>query len=156
MTSDGRGATVIWMTGRPAKGITATHFDYEAIRGLLLEPAGVDGSGRCVLCSIDPLTHEDHSALVTDAAQVAVLIVDGVFAFRTEINRYWDYRVWLSIDPELAVQRGTRRDQAWAGSAAETLHRDRYQGADVRISSRRSPSRRQASSSITRASSGPR
>jgi uridine kinase len=111
------------------EGYYRNAFDYEAIKGLLLEPAGVNGSGRCVLCGIDPLTQEDHSAVVTCATHDAVLIVDGVFAFRPEINRYWDYRVWLDIAPELAVQRGLRRDQAWAGSDAETLHRDRYQAA---------------------------
>src|SRR5262249_38862076 len=31
-------------------------FDYDAVIGLLLEPFGADGSGDCVLCSIDPLT----------------------------------------------------------------------------------------------------
>jgi hypothetical protein len=39
-----------------------------------------------VLCSIDLLTQVDHSAVVTPAASDAVLIVDGVFAFRPEIN----------------------------------------------------------------------
>jgi uridine kinase len=60
------------------------------------------------------------------SAQDAVLIVDGVFAFRPEINDCWDFRIWLEIDPELAVQRGTRRDQDWAGLEAEALHRNRY------------------------------
>ena len=101
-------------------------FDYPAVRGLLLEPAGVGGSGECVLCSIDPLTQIDHSAVITHVAPDAVLIVDGVFAFRPEINDCWDFRIWLEIDSELSVQRGTRRDQDWAGLEAEAVHRNRY------------------------------
>jgi uridine kinase len=56
--------------------------------------------------------------------------VDGVFAFRQEINRYWDFRIWLDVDPETSVRRGTKRDQYWAGSEAETLHRTRYLPAE--------------------------
>jgi uridine kinase len=101
-------------------------FDYAALTRLLLQPASTGGSGDCALCSIDPLTQVDHSAVITRAAQDAVLIVDGVFAFRPEINGHWDYRIWLHVDPQTSVRRGAERDQDWAGSAAEAVHRDRY------------------------------
>ena len=57
-----------------------------------------------------------------------VLIVDGVFAFRPEIDSYWDLRVWIEIDPELSVRRGMERDAAMDGTAeeSEALHRDRF------------------------------
>ncbi len=54
------------------------------------------------------------------------MIVDGVFAFRPEIDTYWDFRVWLWVDEELSLRRGAERDQDWAGTEAESLHRDRY------------------------------
>jgi uridine kinase len=112
------------------EGYYRNAFDYGAVRSLLLEPAGADGSGECALCSIDPLTQEDHSDVVTWVALDAVLIVDGVFAFRPEINGYWDFRIWLDIDSDLSVSRGVRRDQAWAGADAEALHRNRYLAAE--------------------------
>jgi uridine kinase len=68
------------------EGYYRNAFDYAAVMGLLLEPCGPHRSGECVLCSIDPLTQVDHSSAVTRAATDAVLIVDGVFAFRPEIN----------------------------------------------------------------------
>jgi uridine kinase len=111
------------------EGYYRNAFDYGGARSLLLEPAGVAGSGKCVLCSIDPLTQVDHSAVVTWAPPDAVLIVDGVFAFRPEIND-WDFRIWLDIDPELSVWRGARRDQTWAGTEAEAVHRNRYLAAE--------------------------
>jgi uridine kinase len=55
-----------------------------------------------------------------------VLIVDGVFAFRPELDEHRDFRVWLEIDDDLSVRRGAARDQDWAGSDAEAVHRDRY------------------------------
>jgi uridine kinase len=108
------------------EGYYRNAFDYPAVTRLLLEPAGDAGSGNCVLCSIDPLTQVDHSAVIAPAASDAVLVVDGVFAFRPEIDHHWDFRIWLHVDPEVSLQRGAQRDQAWAGSAAEAVHRDRY------------------------------
>ena len=57
-----------------------------------------------------------------------VLVIDGVFALRPVLDGYWDLRIWLDIDPELAVARGIRRDATMEGSelAAERLHRSRY------------------------------
>ena len=100
--------------------------DLEAVHRLLLSPAAPDGSGICALCSIDPLTQVDHSASVTAAAPDAVLVVDGVFALRPEIDAEWDLRIWLEIDEELSVRRGVRRD----GAGSEALHRDRYAVAE--------------------------
>jgi uridine kinase len=108
------------------EGYYRNAFDYETVTRLLLEPASAAGSGNCALCSIDPLTQIDHSALITWAAPDAVLIVDGVFAFRPEINDHWEVRVWLRVNPQTSLERGAERDQSWAGSAAEAVHRDRY------------------------------
>src|SRR5437868_1191632 len=106
------------------EGYYRNAFDCAAAIDLLLEPAGSDGSGRVVLCGIDPLTQIDHSATVTPAAEDAVLIVDGLFAFRPELNRFWDLRIWLEVTPEVSVRRGGARDQD------ETVHRDRYLPAE--------------------------
>ncbi|WP_037294634.1 uridine kinase [Saccharomonospora azurea] len=108
------------------EGYYRNAYDYDAVTRLLLEPAAPGGTGRCVLCSIDPLTQKDHSDVVTPAPPDAVLVVDGVFAFRPEIDRHWDFRIWLDIAPELSVRRGAARDASWAGADATALHRHRY------------------------------
>jgi uridine kinase len=112
------------------EGYYRNAFDYTAVIKLLLKPASCLGSGECSLCSIDPLTQLDRSYAKTQAARDAVLIVDGVFAFRPEINEHWDYRIWLYVDPNTSLRRGVPRDREWAGSAAEALNRDRYLVAD--------------------------
>ena len=75
---------------------------------------------------LERLLHVGDEPVVIRAALDAVLVVDGVFAFRPEIDDYWDFRIWLDVDAETSVERGVARDRSWAGSDAETVHRDRY------------------------------
>jgi uridine kinase len=112
------------------EGYYRNAFDYDTVVDLLLDPSLPGGSGECALCSIDPLTQEDHSQVITHAANDAVLVVDGVFAFRPELNPYWDARLWIDVDAETSVRRGAERDQDWAGSEAERIHRERYLPAE--------------------------
>lgn len=106
------------------EGYYRNAFDYATARRLLLEPMGPGGDGRVALCSIDPLTQIDHSADVTAAADNAVLIVDGVFAFRPEIDAHWDLRIWVQVDEATSLRRGGARD------GDDTVHRERYLPAE--------------------------
>jgi uridine kinase len=108
-------------------------YDFTSARELLLGPAGPDGSGSVVLCARDPLTGADWRGTVVTAPADAVLIVDSVFAFRPEYNDCWDFRIWLEVNPDLALTRGIARDATMEGSleAAARLHRDRYHAAEL-------------------------
>jgi uridine kinase len=110
------------------EGYYRNAFDREAACRLLLDPSSRAGNGILALCSIDPLTQVDHSAVKSEMPRNGVLVVDGVFAYRPEINSYWDLRIWVEIDTELSVRRGIERDAELDGdaAAAEELHRDRY------------------------------
>jgi len=109
------------------RGYYQNAHDTASMREDLLLPAGQDGSGDVALCGHDPLTGVDHRAVRVQLLNDTVLIVDSVFAFRPEIDDHWDYRVWLEIDPEVAVQRGVERDAQREGAdVAEALHRERY------------------------------
>ncbi|MGW1676444.1 uridine kinase [Saccharopolyspora sp. NPDC002376] len=108
------------------EGYYRNAYDYASVKRLLLAPCRTAGTASAALCSIDPLTQRDHSSELTPIDADAVLIVDGVFAFRPEIDEYWDFRIWLQVDEELSVRRGGERDQNWAGSEAESIHRNRY------------------------------
>jgi uridine kinase len=115
------------------EGYYRNAFDREAACRLLLDPSGPTGDGVVSLCSIDPITQIDHSEIGTALPPNAVLVVDGVFAFRPEINAYWDLRVWVEIDEELSVRRGMERDAEMVGGAneAEALHRGRYLAGEL-------------------------
>lgn len=107
-------------------------YDFAAARDLLLAPAGAHGSGVVVLCARDPLTGTDHRDVAVSAPDDAVLVVDSVFAFRPEYDEFWDVRLWLEVDAELALARGVARDAEREGALGATrLHRDRYGAAEA-------------------------
>lgn len=102
--------------------------DVVSTRDLLLAPAGPTGSGVVVLCAHDPLTGEDHRATTVTAPSDAVLIVDSVFGMRPEYEEFWDHRIWVEVDRDVALARGIERDVPLEGRAeAERLHRARFQ-----------------------------
>jgi uridine kinase len=114
------------------EGYYRNAYDFDAARRLLLEPAGRSGSGNVVLCSIDPLTQQNHQDEVVAAPPDAVLVVDSVFAFRPEYDDFWEFRIWLDVEPDLALRRGAMRDTERAGRAqAEAIHRERYHPAEL-------------------------
>lgn len=101
------------------EGYYRNAFDYDAVVRLLLQP--MEGDRVCALCSIDPRTQIDHSDVKVVAAPDAILVVDGVFAFRPELNDRWDLRIWLEVDTADSIARGLARD---GGDGA--VMRDRY------------------------------
>jgi uridine kinase len=114
------------------EGYYRNAYDFEAARDLLLDPAGDGGSGQVVLCAWDPLTGQDHREKVVSAPPDSMLIVDSVFACRPEYDRFWDYRIWLEVDPELSRLRGIRRDTDMEGvEEATRVRRERYQPAEM-------------------------
>jgi len=108
------------------EGYYRNAFDYAGLARLLLQPFRAGAPGGVALCSIDPITQLDHSATRVPAPEGAVLVVDGVFALRPQIDAWWDVRIWLDVDPEGSVARGTERDAVRVGDDAASLHRDRY------------------------------
>jgi uridine kinase len=109
------------------EGYYRNAYDFESARELLLKPAGSEGSGQIVLCAHDPLTGQDHRNVFVTSSDEAILIVDSVFAFRPEYNVFWDFRIWIEVSPQVALERGIARDSDAEGFEAATfVHRYRY------------------------------
>jgi uridine kinase len=114
------------------EGYYRNAYDFRSACDLLLGPAGPAGSGMVALCGHDPLTGEDHRASRISAPEDAILVVDSVFAFRPEYNDYWEYRIWLDVDPGTALRRGIARDRAAEGvEGATRVHSGRYYDAET-------------------------
>jgi len=117
---------------KSGEGYYRNAFDLDAAKRLLLGPTAPGADGVVALCSIDPLTQIDHAAVKVQMPHDGVLVVDGVFGCRPEINDFWDLRIWVDVDAELSVRRGADRDAARDGAAeAERLHRERYLAAET-------------------------
>lgn len=113
--------------GRTAEAVWSRHFDYAALRAALLDPwrAGRGASYRPAWHDIGTDQHVDAAPLpVPDRG---VLLVDGVFAQRPEIDDAWDLRIFLDVPFEVSVPRLARRD----GTVADIDHPDQRRYADA-------------------------
>ena len=61
-------------------------------------------------------------------AERGVVLVDGIFLYRPELNDLWDFRIFVHVELEESIRRGAERDAALLGSRAdaERLYRTRY------------------------------
>jgi uridine kinase len=103
-TRDGRGGDTYYRDG----------FDHQTLRRVMLTPFAC-GADTVVTAWRDPLTDE-HREVITTVPARAVLIVDGVFLQRPELQDVWTYIVYLTVEPAVTVQRAVTRDIAWSAS----------------------------------------
>jgi uridine kinase len=98
-------------------------FDYIALIDNLLIPLGPDGN-RCFRRALyDYRVDEPLHPATEEAPEDAVLLLDGVFLMRQELNRYWDFRIYVDVDFEVAVGRAISRDRGGSRSHDQVLRR---------------------------------
>lgn len=73
-----------------------------------------------------------------------VLVADGVFLQRPELEDLWDATVWVEADLEVAARRGAERNLVWFESLDETheRYRTRYLPAQRRYIEEQRPHER--------------
>jgi uridine kinase len=65
----------------------------------------------------------DHAALRAAVRRArAVVLVDGIFLMRPELDDLWGFRVYVAVAEEESLGRGIKRD----GAEAERFYRARY------------------------------
>ncbi|GIH09031.1 uridine kinase [Rhizocola hellebori] len=103
-------------------------WDNEAIRDQLLMPLGPGGSRRYREAVMNLPATEAIDGPVHFASDDAILLADGVFLQRPELDSYWDLRIYLAIGFDVVLSRGIARDQEWMGdvAAAEYRYRTKY------------------------------
>jgi uridine kinase len=91
-------------------------FEYEEVRDLLLAPLGPGGNRRYVKAVFDFKANIPRITAPRLAPRNAVLLFDGIFLLRPELNDLWDFRVFLQVDFEETLRRATERDEKLFGS----------------------------------------
>jgi uridine kinase len=114
--------------GDSAKGYYEDSFDYAALRESLLLPLGPGGSRLYQGAIFDHQTDAPLPSIRERARENAVLLFDGIFLLRPELDDMWDYRVFVDVAFEVALQRALARDQSLFGSSAgvEARYVQRY------------------------------
>jgi len=114
-----------------AEGYYLDARDLGAIRALLLDPLGPGGTGLYRTASFDLERDCAIEQVPLRAATDSILIVDGTFLQRPELNDGWDVTVFVDTSEGVAEQRGVGRDAARLGGAeaARELYANRYRPA---------------------------
>jgi len=103
-------------------------FDYAALCSALLEPLGPGGSRRYRRAVFNRAS--DTPLVVQDelAPESAILLFDGVFLLRPELNALWDYRIFVDAPFVVALARALVRDLPVFGTpeAIQTRYARRY------------------------------
>ncbi len=107
-----------------AEAFYSRAYDYPALRSLLLEPLGPNGSRRYRTRWYDGWNEEQIDEPERIAPDDAVLIVDGVFLLRPELDGFWDVRVFVDIDAEQSLERGVDRDLTLEEPAMRATRRE--------------------------------
>ena len=98
-------------------------FDLDLLKENLLKPLGPDGDLRYLVAAFDFRKDMPTKRLLQNAESDALLLFDGVFLLRPELNTHWDFRIFLRISFEVSIQRALLRDKELFGSAEEIKHR---------------------------------
>ena len=113
-----------------AKGYYEDAFDFEAVRCSLLEP--LSEHVFPVMCR--EVTFDYRADLPVNAPPVSVganciLLFEGLFLFRREIDAYWDYRILIDVDPETSLARALVRDTVDPPDVIRRKYAERYEPA---------------------------
>lgn len=106
-----------------AAGYYDDSFDRARLRADVLDPLGPDGDRLYRPAAFDLAAGRLAPAAACLATADAVLVVDGVFLQRRELEDCWDLTVWVDVSIEESIRRGVARDRPRHGSTAETRHR---------------------------------
>ena len=100
-------------------------FDYDSVRDELLEQLGPGGSLRYRTATFDYRADRFVYERLQTAQPDAILLFDGIFLMRHELNDLWDFRIFLEIGFEVSLERAVRRNAE--GMASEEALRERYE-----------------------------
>lgn len=115
------------------EGFFRDSYNYKALITYLLRPLSPDGSRRFHKSAFD---HRTNAAVVSDeeyAEPSAILIFDGIFLHRPELQAFWDFSIFIDVDFTISIPRGAQRGEGSPDPLA--LSNQRYvQGQKIYLS----------------------
>jgi uridine kinase len=108
------------------EGYIYDSFNLDALKRNLLEPLGPSGNLYYSKATFDFREDKPVNSFLQSTKSDAILLFDGVFLLRPELNSYWDFRIFLRISFKTSLNRALLRDAKLFGSTEET--RIRYVG----------------------------
>ena len=114
-----------------ARGYYEDAHDYTAFKERLLKPLGPSGNLQYETISHNLITDIPVHNKPLVAPPNMVLIVDGTFLLKKEIEYLFDYKIFVDTDFEIAKKRGAKRETEAFGSyeKAEKIFLNRYHAA---------------------------
>jgi uridine kinase len=100
-------------------------FNTAALVDVLLAPLGPGGHRRYRRAIFDLRADQPVEAPVESASPDAVLLFDGVFLLRPELQPYWDFSIFVRASFDVTLARAAVRDRERFGDVAAV--RDRYE-----------------------------
>lgn len=114
-----------------AEGYYYDAYNYHGIIQFLLTPLGPNGDRQYRTQIFDLDSDRPVEIQPRIASKGSILIVDGSFALRAELQAYWDLGIYLSVHENIAVDRASIRDGHLFGSEekARLVTQNRYHAA---------------------------
>ena len=98
-------------------------FNYPALRACLLAPLGMGGSRRYRSAVFDFRTDSEVQVTPRVAETHAVLLFDGVFLLRPELQGYWDVTIFVDAAFAVTLMRAQQRDLPLFGTVPDVTQR---------------------------------
>jgi uridine kinase len=113
-----------------AQGYYEDAYDYQAVIDSLLGPlSGSVFPASCRQATHDVLTDMPDAAPPIRVSAGSVLLFEGIFLFRRELNAYWDFRILLDVDSATSLSRALDRDAIDPAEVVRRKYEARYEPA---------------------------
>ncbi len=109
------------------EGYYQDSFDLATLRQCLLDPLGINGTGGNRAIQTGRFDFRGNAPVESDiiqAAPDAVLLFDGIFLLRPELEDCWDFSIFVQVGFETVLARAVERDRELLGDAQAVI--DRY------------------------------
>ena len=92
-----------------AEGYYYDSFDYDSLKDELLEQLGPSGSMRYRPAVFDVWSDAFLYQRFQTAPTNAILLFDGIFLLRPELNEFWELRIFLQAEFAVTIERAVHR-----------------------------------------------